>query len=141
MERIGDEAEKIGRLAARLAGAERPTIATRLCSILAVTCRVWLHDALDAFARMDAEAAVQVASEDARVDDEYEALSRQSITFMMEDPHSIRPVLDVMWSARALERIGDHATNICEYVVYLVQGKDVRHAGFEAMEREVHERP
>lgn len=137
LERIGDEAEKIARLAMRLAEMERPANNYIEIDNLGNRVRAMLHDALDAFARLDAEAAVAVASEDARIDREYESIIRQGITFMMEDPRSIRRMLDMMWAARALERVGDHAKNVCEYVVYLVHGTDVRHVSMEEMEREI----
>jgi phosphate transport system protein len=98
-----------------------------------------VRDSLDAFARLDTEAAVKVVKADSVVDEEYELISRQSITFMMEDPRTIRRVLDVMWAARALERVGDHAKNICEYVVFMVQGEDIRHTGLSHMEKAAQE--
>lgn len=137
LERIGDEAEKIGYLATHLAVAERPASGYRELEHLGNHVRRMVHDALDAFARLDPEAAMAVVHEDAAVDKEYEAVSRQCITYMMEDPRSIRRVLDAMWCARALERIGDHAKNIGEYVVYLVHGKDVRHVSIDEVAREL----
>ncbi len=137
LERIGDEAEKIGWLATRLAETERPAGGYGQLENLGNRVRGQLRTALDAFVRMDPTAAVEVAREDSKVDREYEAILRQGITFMMEDPRTIRRILDVIWCARALERIGDHSKNICEYVVYLVSGKDVRHASTDEIEREL----
>ena len=136
LERVGDEAEKIGAIAARLASMERPADKYREVKHLGRQVAQMLHEALDAFARMDAQAALRVAREDRAIDEEYDAIQRQCITFMMEDPRQIRRALDVMWVVRALERIGDHAKNLCEYVIYVVHGKDVRHIHLDDIERE-----
>jgi phosphate transport system protein len=134
LERMGDECEKIGYIGSRLATQERPADKYREVKHLGRVVQDLVHDALDAFARMDADAALRVARRDRLVDEEYEAIQRQSITFMMEDPRTIRRALDVMWVVRALERIGDHAKNICEYVIYMVHGKDIRHIRIEDVE-------
>jgi len=137
LERIGDEAEKLGNIAARLATLDRPTDRYREIKHIGDQVADMVHGALDAFARMDTDAALAVARRDRVVDEEYEALQRQCITFMMEDPRAIRRALDILWVARALERIGDHAKNICEYVVYMVLGKDIRHLSIEDVEEQL----
>jgi phosphate transport system protein len=137
LERIGDEGEKIGYIASRLATMERPENKYREVKHLGRIVSEMVHEALDSFARMDADSALRVARQDRVVDEEYEAIHRQCITFMMEDPRTIRRALDVMWVVRSLERIGDHAKNICEYVIYMVHGKDVRHTSLDDIEREI----
>lgn len=129
LERIGDEAEKIGYLAAGLAVTPGSNNRYKEIRHLGRHVKQMVHESLNAFARLDADEAFRVAKCDEEVDDDYEAILRQLITFMMEDPRTIRQLLSVMWVARALERIGDHAKNICEYVIYLAHGKDVRHIG------------
>jgi phosphate transport system protein len=131
LERVGDEAEKVGHIASRLATTERPADRYREIKHLGGVVAQMVHDSLDAFARMDASAALEVARRDRLVDEEYEAVQRQCITFMMEDPRAIRRSLDLLWMVRSLERIGDHAKNICEYVIYMVHGKDIRHTPLE----------
>jgi phosphate transport system protein len=137
LERIGDEAEKLGHIAARLASVEHPADRYREVKHIGGLVSEMVHGALDAFARLDIELALQIAQRDRHVDEEYEALQRQCITFMMEDPRTIRRALDVLWVARALERVGDHAKNICEYVIYMVLGKDVRHLSIDDVEQQL----
>jgi phosphate transport system protein len=137
LERIGDEAEKIGVLSARLASLERPSTNYRELRNLARHVKAMVHNALNAFARLDTKAALDVVKADDAVDEEYESIYRQGITFMMEDPRTISRIMDVTWMARALERIGDHAKNICEYVIFMVHGKDVRYTGLANIEAEV----
>src|SRR5579864_1613987 len=137
LERIGDECEKIGHIAARLATIERPDDRYREVKHLGRTVQGMMRATLDAFARLDADTALKTCRQDRLVDDEYEAIQRQCITFMMEDPRTIRRALDIMWVVRSLERIGDHAKNISEYVIYMVHGKDIRHTSLDDVEREL----
>jgi phosphate transport system protein len=134
LERIGDEAVRISRMAINLSEKDRPKRNYSELKVLGNHVRGTLRDSLDAFARLDAVAALNVAKEDSKVDDEYETILRQLITYMMEDSRNVTRTIDMMWSARALERIGDHVNNICEHVIYLVEGKQVRHSTTEEVE-------
>ena len=137
LERIGDESVSIARMAMNLSEKDRPKKNYRELQSMGNHVLGMLRDALDAFARVDAAQAMKVAREDRDIDAEYESIMRQLNTYMMEDPRAIIKAIDMMWSSRALERIGDHATNICEHVIYLVEGKDVRHLSLEKMEEVV----
>ena len=137
LERIGDEAEKIAKMAIELSDKQAPKAYYIGLTAMGTLVSHMVHDSLDAFARMDSRAALRVASKEPESDDQYVAILRQLITYMMEDPRNITSSMDVIWSARAMERIGDHARNICEYVIYFVEGKDVRHISIEEMEKEV----
>jgi phosphate transport system protein len=136
LERIGDEAKRVGRMAIRAASGEHGRNLFGQIAHLGTQVQQMLHRALDAFARMDVEEAIDVAHEDVDIDREYESVMRQSMTYMMEDPRSIPSVLDLIWAARALERIGDRCCNISEYIIYLVKGKDVRHISLDQIKKE-----
>jgi len=127
LERIGDEAERIARMVSTLVAEEHSTRLFTQIRNLGHHVSSMVHGALDAFAHLDTEKSVEVWSEDRLVDEEYDSLMRELMTYMMEDPRSIPSILKAMFAARAMERIGDRAGNICEYVIYLVKGKDVRH--------------
>jgi phosphate transport system protein len=137
LERIGDEGEKVAAIGARLAQREQSGSAYRELRNLAELVADMVHQMLEALERLDTDLALQVVRRDRAVDEEYEAIHRQNITFMMEDPRTIRRALDLMWIVRSLERIGDHAKNVCEYLIYLVHGKDIRHTRLEDMEQEL----
>ena len=131
LERIGDEAEKIGRYAVDLASEERNEMYFAELKLLGDQVKKILRDSLDAFARMDVANAFETAARDKQINKEYDTITRKLIKSMTEDRESVERGLKVMWCARALERIGDHAKNICEYVIFTVEGKDVRHTSFK----------
>lgn len=137
LERIGDEATKIARTALKIYEEDR-MYKPRFNEIKAMVAlvREMLRTSLDGFARLDVSKTVEVAKQDELVDEQFRAATRQLITYMLEDPRTISMSLEVLFVAKALERIGDHAKNIAEYVVYMVKGKDIRHTTMEEMERE-----
>jgi phosphate transport system protein len=137
LERVGDEAARIGYLASHLASDREHQAAYSELKALGEHVQEMLHNALDAFSRMDVDDALAVIEEDKLVDEEYDQITRQCISLMMEDPRTIRRFMDMSWVARALERIGDHAKNICEYVIYLVHGRDIRHTERETVLQEI----
>lgn len=136
LERIGDEAKRVASMAIRAAAGDHGRNLFAQTAHLGTQVQQMLHSALDAFARMDVDAAIDVAHEDVNIDREYENVMRQSMTYMMEDPRSIPNVLDLIWAARALERIGDRCCNISEYVIYFVKGKDVRYTSLDQIKKE-----
>ncbi|HEX9396633.1 MAG TPA: phosphate signaling complex protein PhoU [Burkholderiales bacterium] len=131
LERIGDEAKKIARMGKRIRERDGTARAPRAADIrhAADIALSMLRRALDAFARLDTAAAEAVIRDDAGIDSEFRAILRQLITYMMEDPRTISTALDTIWVAKAIERMGDHAKNLAEYVIYIVKGTDVRHTG------------
>jgi phosphate transport system protein len=137
LERIGDEAEKIARMAKLIHGADRLHMPRVDLSRVAERARAMLRQSLDAFARLDCVEAMRVVKQDQAVDEEFRATMRQLITFMMEDPRTISRSLEILFIAKAVERIGDHAKNMAEYVVYMVKGRDVRHVAIEQVEKEI----
>jgi phosphate transport system protein len=138
LERIGDEASKIARMAKNLHQRDQLQLPRyrdiRHVADIAVDM---LRQSLDAFARLDVAVPARVVRLDEQVDEEFKSIVRKLITFMMEDPRTISSSLEILWVAKAIERIGDHAKNISEYVVYLIKGKEVRHISAEEIEREV----
>ena len=138
LERIGDEAAKIARMGKRLSH-RKSIILPRYTEIkkIAELALDMIHKSLDAFARLDLTCTAQVVRQDELVDEEFRTIMRYLISYMMEDPRTISPALEILFVAKALERIGDHAKNMSEYVVYMVKGKDVRHVTVEEIERHV----
>lgn len=137
LERIGDEAKKIASLTLNLIHeGESPRGYVEINRIGQMVSRM-IHDALDAYARLDIDAAIKVAKQDREVDREYEAALRSLVTYMMEDPRSISSVINVIWVLRSLERIGDHARHTCQHLIFMVKGVDVRHVHVNDLAGEV----
>ena len=139
LERMGDEACKVAKMTAALAEDGSNVQGYVELRHIGQSVLHMVNEMLNAFARFDVEGAMSVAREDSKVDQEYKSATRELITVMMEDPHSIGRAMNVMWALRAIERIGDHARNIAEHIIYLVKGLDVRHTSVSEMERQISE--
>jgi len=127
LERIGDEARKIANHAVILSEQDGLSQGYKEVRHLGDSVSSMLANALDAFARFDVDAAMKTLEEDAQVDLDYKSALRELVTYMMEDPRSISRAINILWVVRSLERIGDHSKNLCEQIVYVVKGKDIRH--------------
>jgi len=141
LERVGDESAKIGRAAKWLKEKDNGFRMNRIPDLHQsgeIAARL-LHRALDAFARLDGQAAASIIRDDVGIDDRFRATLRQLVTYMMEDPRSISASIDTVWVAKAIERVGDHAKNIAEHVIFIAHGADVRHVSAEEVERAVSE--
>lgn len=137
LERMGDEAKKIARLTLKLIDeGESPRGYVEINRIGQMVSRM-IHDTLDAYARLDIDAAITVVKQDRMVDEEYKTALRSLVTYMMEDPRSISRVLNVIWVLRSLERIGDHSRNVCQHLVFMVKGIDVRHVPANEIDAQV----
>ena len=138
LERMGDEAHKIARMVQSIieSGAARSLPAGEL-RVAAEMASGMLRKALDALARLDTKSAVVILKEDDLIDDEFDGFVRKLITYMMEDPRKISPSLDLLFVAKAIERIGDHSKNVAELIIYLVEGKDIRHQTMDVIESTV----
>lgn len=137
LERMGDEAARIAKAAIRLEATDYYHDQYHEISHLVDMVKGMINGSLDAFARMDVEGVAKITEKDAKVNREYTSIIRQLISQMMEDPRNITRMIDVLWTARAIERIGDHACNICEHVVYIVKGDDVRHLSQDELENKI----
>ncbi|MBL0147555.1 MAG: phosphate signaling complex protein PhoU [Ideonella sp.] len=137
LERVGDEAARIARMVQRLLDAGMSTRMQLPVSDLTYEAELatrQLRQALNAFARLDVEAALEVLKHDDQIDQEFEGLMRKLITYMMEDPRTISAAIDLVFVAKAIERVGDHAKNLAEVIIYIVKGTDVRHNSIETVE-------
>jgi phosphate transport system protein len=133
LERIGDESTKIARIAQNMLNKNRSNpmfSGYETVRVLANNVEQMLHQSLDAFARLDDTKAVQLIAFDDTIDNDFRSIMRNLITFMMEDPSTISTALDALWVAKAIERIGDHAKNIAEHTIYIVEGRDIRHSDY-----------
>ena len=133
LERMGDEAEKIARMAQQL-NSTKPIKRHTALTAMSEAVRNQTRQSLDALASMDADAALRVHGEDEKVDEMFEGIFRELLTYMMEDSRNISSTIDILFVAKALERIGDHSKNITEYVIYMVHGKDVRHTDVDSLD-------
>ena len=137
LERIGDEAARIARMAQRLLNSGFSNRMRLPVSDLAYECELatkQLRKVLDAFARLDTQAALDVLRHDDQIDQEFEGLMRKLVTYMMEDPRTISSAIDLVFVAKAIERVGDHAKNLAEVIIYIVKGTDVRHNSLDTVE-------
>ncbi|ABM94238.1 phosphate transport system regulatory protein PhoU [Methylibium sp. Pch-M] len=137
LERVGDEAARVARTVQRLVNtgvSSRLRLPVSDVSFEATLAIALLRKSLDAFARLDVEKAIEVIKQDDQIDQEFEGLMRKLITFMMEDPRTISSSIDLVFVAKAIERVGDHAKNLAEQIIYIVKGMDVRHNPVETVE-------